>query len=736
MGAVVNQINNVCEDSSCISTVFNFPTFSPSLFFYFLLPPIVLDAAYSLHDPAFFDNLSSIVIYALLGTAFNFLAIGGSLYLVYYCGGFNTDLGVVEVMVFASLISAVDPVAVLAIFQEVGVNSDLYFLLFGESLLNDGVAVVFYKLMNTFAEMQHAGIPITLMDFGLGVISFLSVAFGGLMIGILVGFLSALITKCTSDVRVVEPLAVFGMAYLSYITAELFHWSGIISLIGCGLIQAHYSFKNISEKSYITVKYFIKMSSATSDVIIFLFLGIALIKGPYAWETRFVLWTLIFCLLFRFTGVYVLTWILNRRRVRKVNLQEQFIMAYGGLRGAVGFCLVNMISEDIIKQKQMFVTTTLAVVTFTIFIQGGTIKALVNLLNIDKRKEDTKRLLSEEVNTSIMENIMAGIEIISGKHGQQWFWKMIGHYDDVYLMKWFCKRNQQAGITMVYEKLALSDHLCNLYGPATLLEEGKTKELIESLSLHKDQYMLDEHTNDDRNLRPKQHLKRKRSSSITNNVRFNVQRESLYRGSDLSDTELGKSFNKVERSSSKMEDIERLRSAVLSNPYRRLHQKYNRNLIGDDDQELEVHLRKRRINARRMSLFALSNDQGTSSSFLISSPRTPKNSPNNIENRKALHLSLIGKSFDRSDSMDSNQGDSVYNTISYPNTNVYPGLDALIRRQNQRVRSMSISSNGPPDPLSPGRVSIISNTQVPKPSQTKDLSILNEVAEHEIQKRS
>ena len=60
-------------------------------------------------------------------------------------------------------------------------------------------------------------------------------------------------------VRVCEPLAIFGIAYLSYATAELFHWSGIISLIGCGIVQAHYAFKNISKKSYTTVKYFIKM---------------------------------------------------------------------------------------------------------------------------------------------------------------------------------------------------------------------------------------------------------------------------------------------------------------------------------------------------------------------------------------------------------------------------------------------------------------------------------------------
>ena len=144
------------------------------------------------------------------------------------------------------------------------------------------------------------------------------------------------------------------------------------------------------------------------------------------------------------SGVYVLTWIVNRKRVRKINLQEQFITAYGGLRGAVGFSLVEMINAEIVPPKQMFVTTTLAVVIFTVFFQvkyivnytkvdilksfyskiqrsyfcfyfkGATIKFLVNLLDIDKAKSDTK-LVSEEVNETVMEHILAGIEIISGR---------------------------------------------------------------------------------------------------------------------------------------------------------------------------------------------------------------------------------------------------------------------------------------------------------------------------------
>ena len=146
-------------------------------------------------------------------------------------------------------------------------------------------------MMNVFAEMQHHGLEISTVDISLGVVSFFTVALGGFLIGVVMGVLTALITKTTAHVRglsvclsvglpylgptnpfgpslfnarrvsfaVVEPLAVFGMAMLSYLTAELFHFSGLLGLIACGLVQAHYSFKNISKKSYTTVKYFIKM---------------------------------------------------------------------------------------------------------------------------------------------------------------------------------------------------------------------------------------------------------------------------------------------------------------------------------------------------------------------------------------------------------------------------------------------------------------------------------------------
>ena len=336
--------------------------------------------------------------------------------------------------------SAVDPVAVLSIFAEVGVNPDLYFLVFGESILNDGVAVVLYNMMSVFAGMEARGTTVTSEEILLGFGSFFTVAFGGLAIGLIYGFLTALITRLTSGVRVIEPLALLGGAYMAYITAELLHWSGIISLIGCGIVQAHYAFKNISSESLTTVNYFIKMLSSVSDCIIFLYLGMAFFE-KHVWNTGFVCWTLFIITVVRFLSIYGLAFVVNllRKNIHPICLKEQFIMAYGGLRGAVGFSLVSMVNQEDVPADQMFLTTTLAVIMFTVFLQGGTIKLFVNCLHIDKKSEEHVNL-TEEINRKLFEHVMAGIEIVCGKHGEYYAQSWFKQIDKKYLKKIFCVR--------------------------------------------------------------------------------------------------------------------------------------------------------------------------------------------------------------------------------------------------------------------------------------------------------
>lgn len=206
------------------------------MFFNVLLPPIILDSAYSLYDRDFLSNLSAIVQFAVVGTLFNVFVIGFSLYGFNnweIMGKFDHELTLIQCLIFSSLISAVDPVAVLAIFDEIGVNKSLYFLVFGESLFNDGVTVVLYNTMVSLGSEQD----IDPMQYFLAFISFFFVVGGGLLIGFVTGALAAYFCKFTSHTRVIEPLVMFTTAYFSFTLAETVHWSGIISLIGCGIAQ-------------------------------------------------------------------------------------------------------------------------------------------------------------------------------------------------------------------------------------------------------------------------------------------------------------------------------------------------------------------------------------------------------------------------------------------------------------------------------------------------------------------
>ena len=584
------SLNQSCTDDSQLV----FPKFTPDLFFLYLLPPIILEAAYCLHNKHFFDNIRAILLFAVIGTIINFLLTGSLLIYVQKLGWITSELNAsprylttVEIFLFSSLISAVDPVAVLSIFAEVGVNPDLYFLVFGESLLNDGVAVVLYNMMSVFAGMESKGLKVGYEHLLLGGGSFFTVVFGGLAVGILFGLLTAVITRFTSGVRVVEPLALLGGAYLAYITAELFHWSGILSLIGCGITQAHYAFKNISTESLTTVNYFIKMLSSTSDCIIFLYLGMAFFE-KHVWNTSFVIWTLLFCLVVRFITIFGLSFLVNmfRRNIKPICFKEQFIMAYGGLRGAVGFSLVSMISQRHVPAAQMFITTTLAMVMFTVFVQGSTIKYIVYFLNIERKTEDNVTL-AEEINKKVFEHVMAGIEIISGKRGHFYAQNLFQHYDRKFLKKWFCIEDYDRNMKKIYEDISLGDHFLHLYGPS-LICNGTLNNNVEvtdqkSGILNKG---FEDFTSTDHVVSfMKKEKDIPRSNSLPLKVTMNNNNNGVQSSVDSSRPDLCR---------------QSLRKALKNNPLGKLHEVHDRDLVHVGQSDIGHHLHRRRESARRI----------------------------------------------------------------------------------------------------------------------------------------
>nr|CDS32202.1 sodium:hydrogen exchanger 2 (nhe2) [Hymenolepis microstoma] len=455
-GAIIRYTNSKCA--------FNALRLSPHLFFNILLPPIMLESAYNIYNKKFAEILSTILFFAGIGTVLNFLFIGLGLYVVDISIGLgepNLHFGIKEFLLFASLIVAVDPVAVLAIFQDIGVDLNLYYMVFGESLLNDAVTVVLYNIMSALVMTPK----INGWQIATGIGSFFTVSFGGALIGLIHGVFCCFLTRFGTGS---ETLGVILTSYLSYIIADLFAWSGIISIIVCGVVQSAYAFHNLSPLSIMVLESAIGQVAAISEAVIFLLLGSEVFALNLRWHTGFLITSLVLCIVGRFFVIMVLSAIVNKNRCKssRISWSEQVIISYGGLRGAVAFALAILIQDESTGDgsqlaRDVQVTTAIAVIFFTVAIMGTTMKPLVRLLNIRLHSEkDTNKNLLLTLNDSVMEDTLIFVEELISSRGVHSLVRALTDFDDKYIRPILQRdaATHEMKIVNAYEKLALQMH--------------------------------------------------------------------------------------------------------------------------------------------------------------------------------------------------------------------------------------------------------------------------------------
>ncbi|CAF1162501.1 unnamed protein product [Rotaria magnacalcarata] len=411
------------------------------MFFLFLLPPIVLETGYFLPKRAFFDNIGTILLLAVLNKIFNTMCIGLTLWAfgkTTFYG--DTDFALVECLLFASFITAVDPIAVLATFVEIRVNDTLYIVVFGESLLNDAVSIVLYRMFSSFLAIGQNNL--TPNDFILGFVSFFVVTIGGVLIGIVFGFMAVFMTKFTERTPVLEPLIVFIYAYIAYIIAEMTGLSGILAITICGMMVKQYVEYNITKKSMATIEYVLKMASTIMETIIFMFMGLTTVSEQQTWNTGFVIVTLLSCLIYRAIGVAIFANLANLRRLLELTRIDMLIMSYGGLRGALAFALALVLDEHLVPRKKEFITASTVVVLFTVFIQGTTLGPLVKLLNV-RRKQIEEPTMSATLTNRMMDHVMTCLEDIAGITGANSLRNKYNKFDQNYMKKWLLREQPE-----------------------------------------------------------------------------------------------------------------------------------------------------------------------------------------------------------------------------------------------------------------------------------------------------
>uniref|UniRef100_A0A7N0UD59 Sodium/hydrogen exchanger n=1 Tax=Kalanchoe fedtschenkoi TaxID=63787 RepID=A0A7N0UD59_KALFE len=388
IGLIVGGLANISNTETSIRTWFNF---HEEFFFLFLLPPIIFQSGFSLSPKPFFSNFGAIVTFAILGT---FIAAVVTGVLVYLGGVFylTYKLPFAECLMFGALISATDPVTVLSIFQELGTDVNLYALVFGESVLNDAMAISLYRTMALVRSNASSG-----QSFFMLVLHFLETFLGSMSAGVGVGFTSALLFKYAGlgvdNLQNLECCLVVLFPYFSYMLAEGIGLSGIVSILFTGIVMKQYTFSNLSENSQRFVSAFFHLISSLAETFVFIYMGFDIAMEQHSWShIGFIFFSIIFIIVARAANIFSCAYLVNlvRPQHRKIPMKHQKALWYGGLRGAMAFALALQSVHDLPDgHGQTIFTATTAIVVLTVLLIGGSTGTMLEALEVVGDDHDT-----------------------------------------------------------------------------------------------------------------------------------------------------------------------------------------------------------------------------------------------------------------------------------------------------------------------------------------------------------
>ena len=335
-------------------------------------------------------------------------------------------------MAFGSLISSTDPVSTLAVFQKFQVSPQLFYLVFGESVLNDAIAIVLFTTFAKFVgqEKSFAKLSIGVFDF---IFEFLMTSVGSIVLGTLGGLCTAYIFKKIDmrHNRLVEITVYLLLVYVPFLLAEIMHLSGIVTILFTGVAAKRYVVPNLSQITKLNADMLFRLLAHLAETSIFLELGLSVFGLIGDWNWPFIGWSLLALLGARALNVYPIVQLFNRFLLRKEEslladeVEEQpsnrdwdaemsagrptpsfgtvdtemtetpflrkdlkirpntaNMIWFSGLKGAVSYACVRTFPNDLGHAKE-FTMTTMALVIITMFFFGGTTEIALRLFKID-----------------------------------------------------------------------------------------------------------------------------------------------------------------------------------------------------------------------------------------------------------------------------------------------------------------------------------------------------------------
>jgi CPA1 family monovalent cation:H+ antiporter len=350
--------------------------FSPELVFYVFLPTLIFESSFHINFSHFRQNFNMITWLSTIGLMINAMIIASVLNLVL---GFD----IITSLLFGALISPTDPIAVIALFKKVGAPKRLTTIVEGESLANDGMALVFFQLILGFAMSQSFdGFKFS------GVIGSLSLnIFGGLLVGTVLGFAFSKMLDYVKNSKEIEISITLILAHSTFLIADhFFSVSGILATVAAGLVIGNYGAYKISPVVKDIMIHFWDYMAFVANSLLFLIVGMVIwsIKGQILplWES--ILIVLAAVIIARAVVTYTMVPIINVLFPKeRVSLAWMHIIQWSGLRGALVMALVLSLPTDLAYYNEILIFSV-SVIFFTIVFNGITMEPLLSKLGIKK----------------------------------------------------------------------------------------------------------------------------------------------------------------------------------------------------------------------------------------------------------------------------------------------------------------------------------------------------------------
>jgi monovalent cation:H+ antiporter, CPA1 family len=339
---------------------------NPEVILILFLPPLLFEGSLKINLRQLLENKVPILLLANLGVLAATLITGYALH-------WEIGLPIATALLFGAIISATDPISVLAIFKDMAISKRLSVIVEGESLFNDGTAVILFQIL-------LAGILTGNLSIANGIGQFVQSVVGGGIIGFVLGYTASKITKKIDEPQLEITITTI-LAYSSYLAAHQFHLSGVIATVVSGVTVGNFGTREgMSARTRLALWSFWEYAAFVINSLVFLLIGLEV----HIWELlsawSSILLAVLAVLFGRAISVYGLVPLSNLFS-EKIPLRWQHVLVWGGLHGSLSLALALSLGREF-PDREKILALTFGVVAFSIVVQGLTIGPLIRLLRL------------------------------------------------------------------------------------------------------------------------------------------------------------------------------------------------------------------------------------------------------------------------------------------------------------------------------------------------------------------